>query len=112
MATADQTSAADTVEQLQTAIDILSDVCDGYGDRVDHGSTIISRLNESEDTHDDAAAIYNGDVEMDVLRFGMPAEDALDTLREDTEAEIGEPDPEVINQIVSELADYAAELDE
>jgi hypothetical protein len=102
---------ADTVEQLQDAIDTLSDVCDGYGDRVNHGSTIISRLHESEDTHDDAAKIYKGDVEMDVLRFGMPAEDALETLRDATESQIGDADPKVIDQIVTVLAEYASEID-
>ena len=109
MATHSINEYTDTTDQLGDAINTLSTVCDGHSDRVSHGSTIISRLHEH--VNKDAATVYKGHFEMDVLRYGVPPEDALSTLRDEIEDQIGRVDENLIDQIVSVLAEYAAEVD-
>lgn len=99
------------IETLGEAIDTLSTICDGFADRTNHGSNIIRRLRDA-DIHEDAPDIYIGDVEMDVLRYGIPPEDALERIREQTEEVVGEVDEQVVSGVVSVLNDYADHITE
>lgn len=109
MSSEPSSDGSDILERLETAIEVLSGVCDGPEDRRDHGTIISRRLRESDIPN--AVSIYQPEVEMDVLRYGMPAEDAIETIREETESELGSEDDDVVADIVSVITEYATEVE-